>query len=185
MKTTNVFSKNLQAYNQFKGTQTLIADQGGQGSSKTVSILQLLYQIARTSKSKKRITIASYALPHLKGGAMQDFEDILTNEGIQPDSVRNKSEHMYFIGKSEITFVGIEGNEAKATGPRRDILYLNEANKRVAYKVFELMNARTRLATFIDFNPSAEFWFHEQHIPNFDYHIIKSTFRDNEYLPKR
>lgn len=185
MKTTNVFQRNLEAYLRYKGSQTIIANQGGQGSSKTISILQLLKTIAETSKSKKRITIASYALPHLKGGAMQDFDDILYRDGINPNDVRNRSEQKYFLGNSEITFVGIEGNEAKATGPRRDILYVNEANKRIAYKVFELMNARTRLATFIDFNPSAEFWFHTDVIPNFDHELIKSTFIDNPYLPQR
>jgi phage terminase large subunit len=185
MKTTNVFSRNLEAYNEYKGSQTLIANQGGQGSSKTVSILQLIYQIAKTSKSKKRITIASYALTHLKGGAMQDFEDILISDGVNIAEVKNKSESMYFIGRSEITFVGVEGNEAKATGPRRDILYINEANKRITYNVFELMNARTRLATFIDFNPSAEFWFHNKIQKDFEPCLIKSTFLDNPYLPDR
>lgn len=176
---------NLAAYNQYKGSQTIIANQGGQGSSKTRSILQLLFLIAKTAKTKKRITIASYALTHLKGGAMQDLDDILQDEGIDPNTVKHKSESKYYIGKSEITFVGIEGNEAKATGPRRHILYINEANKRIAYKIFELMNARTSLATFIDFNPSAEFWLHTEVMPNFDYELIKSTFLNNPYLPKR
>lgn len=185
MDTTNVFSRNLDAYLTHKGTQAIIANQGGQGSSKTISILQLLYLIALHSSVKLRITIGSYALPHLRAGALQDFEDILIREDISPESVRNKSEFKYFIGRSELSFVGIEGNEAKATGPRRDILYINEANKRIDYKVFELMNARTRLATFIDFNPSAEFWFHEKIVPNFEHVLIKSTFLDNEYLPER
>lgn len=185
METTNVFSRNLDAYLAYKGTQTIISNQGGQGSSKTVSILQLLYLIARYSRKKLRITIGSYALPHLRAGAMQDFDDILIGEGLNPDGLRNKSEFKYFIGRSEITFIGIEGNEAKATGPRRDILYINEANKRITYQVFELMNARTRLATFIDFNPSAEFWFQEKVIPNFSHKIIKSTFLDNPFLPER
>jgi len=185
MKTTNVFCSNLDAYLRYKGTQTLISNSGGQGSSKTISILQILFEIARTSKTKKRITIASYALPHLKGGAMQDFDDILTGEGIAINTVKNIAESKYVINKSEITFIGIEGNESKVTGPRRDILYINEANKRITYKVFELMNARTRLMTFIDFNPSSEFWFHEKVMPNFPYHLIKSTFLDNPYLPIR
>ena len=185
MQTTNVFSLNLAAYLKYKGTQTLIADQGGQGSSKTISILQLLYNIAKYAKTRKRITIASYALPHLKEGAMADFEDILVGEGIDPSGVRNKSESKYFIGKGEFTFIGIEGNESKVTGPRREILYVNEANRRIAYKIFELMNARTSIITFIDFNPSAEFWLHEKHLPNFDCELIKSTFLDNPYLPER
>lgn len=185
MRTTNVFKQNVIAYNKHKGTQAVITNQGGQGSSKTRSILQLIYHISNTSRSLKRITIGSYALPHLKGGAMQDLDELLMEEGIYPDSVKNKTEHKYHIGKGEISFVGIEGNEAKATGPRRDILFINEANKRIAYNVFELMNARTKLATFIDFNPSREFWFHDKIMPNFPYELIKSTYLDNPYLPKR
>jgi phage terminase large subunit len=176
---------NLAAYQKFKGSEVIISNQGGQGSSKTMSILQLLYIIAKHSKIKKKITVASYALPHLKAGAMSDFDDILISDGVQPDSVKNKSDHIYFIGKSEISFTGIEGNEAKVTGPRRDILYINEANKRIRYNVFELMNARTRLATFIDYNPSSEFWFHDKVMPNFRYELIKSNYTHNPYLPKR
>jgi phage terminase large subunit len=180
-----VFKWNLKAYQDLKGTEAIIANQGGQGSSKTMSILQLLFVIAKYSKKKLKITVASYALPHLKAGAMSDFDDILIGEGIQPDHVKNRTDHIYFIGNSEIIFVGIEGNEAKVTGPRRDILYINEANKRIRYNVFELMNARSRLMTFIDFNPSSEYWFHEKVVPNFKHQLIKSNYTNNPYLPKR
>jgi len=183
MKCTNVFSRTLSAFHQFRNTNTIIVDQGGQGSSKTRSIVQILYLIAKSAK--RNITVTSYALPHLKGGAMRDLDDILIDEGIYPDNVRNKSENTYYINQSTIEFVGVEGNEARATGPRRDILYVNEANKKISYNVFELMNARTRETTFIDFNPSREFWFHDKIIPNFKYVLIKSTYLDNSYLPKR
>jgi phage terminase large subunit len=116
---------------------------------------------------------------------MHDFETILTEEGFNLGEIRNKAENKYYIGKCEFIFVGIEGNEARATGPRREILYVNEANKRISYKVFELMNARTSLATFVDFNPSSEFWFHTDIVPNFPYQLIKSTFEHNPYLPER
>ena len=185
MKTTEVFSLNLDAYLRLKGTEAIISNQGGQGSSKTMSILQLLFKICQLSKKKIKITVASYALPHLKAGAISDFDNILIEDGIQPDNVKNKSDHIYYINKSEIQFTGIEGNEAKVTGPRRDILYINEANKRIRYNVFELMNSRTRLATFIDYNPSSEFWFHEKVMPNFKYELIKSNYTHNPYLPLR
>lgn len=185
MKTTNIFKHNLLAYLKYKGSQTLIVNQGGQGSSKTMSILQLLLQIAINSKKKLRISIVSYALTHLRGGALHDFETILTQEGFNLSEIRNKAESRYFIGNSEIEFLGVEGNESRVTGPRRDILYVNEANKRISYRLFELMNARTSLATFIDFNPSAEFWFHTEVVPDFAYKLIKSTYLDNPYLPER
>ena len=183
MLTTSVFSKNIAAYNQFSGTGVVIANQGGQGSSKTISIEQILYLVA--NNHKKLITVGSYALPHLKAGAMTDFDKILTGEGIYPDSVKNTSESKYYIKDSIIEFVGIEGNEARVTGPRRDILYINEANKRIRYDVFDLANSRTSDCTFIDFNPSKEFWFHDRIMPSLPYHLIKSNFYDNEYLPER
>jgi phage terminase large subunit len=182
MNTTNVFERNVKAFNN---RIPIIVNQGGQGSSKTISILQFLYILSDNSTKPLFITISSFALPHLKDGAMKDFDMILTNEGIYPDNVRNRSESKYFIGKSEIEFVGIEGNEAKATGPRRDILFMNEANRRIKWEIFDLMNSRTHLCTFIDYNPCAEFWFHDKIVPNFQYELIKSTYLDNPYLPER
>jgi len=185
MIVTEVLEWNLDAYERTKGSQAIIVNQGGQGSSKTISILQLLVLIALKSKRKLYFTIASYALTHLRGGALRDFEDILQAEGINVAQVRNRAESRYYLGRCEFEFVGIEGNEARATGPRRDILYINEANKRIDYRVFELMNARTRVATFIDFNPSAEFWFHEKVQPHFKHELIKSTYLNNKFLPER
>lgn len=182
MNTTSIFAKNIDAYVN-KTDQVIIANQGGQGSGKTYSILQLLYLIA--IKKKKHITIASYTLPHLKSGAMKDFDSILMGEGMEIANVKNKSESTYYLRDSIIEFVGIEGNEAKATGPRRDILYINEANRKIKYEVFDLMNSRTHDCTFIDFNPNAEFWFHEKVMPNFPYKLIKSTYQDNPFLPER
>lgn len=185
MTVTEVFEWNLDAYERTKGSQAIIVNQGGQGSSKTISILQLLVLIALKSKRKLYFTIASYALTHLRGGALRDFENILQAEGINVAQVRNRAESRYYLGRCEFEFVGIEGNEARATGPRRDILYINEANKRIDYRVFELMNARTRVATFIDFNPSAEFWYHKKVQPHFKHELIRSTYLNNKFLPER
>ena len=127
IKLTNIFKRNLQAYNE--GAK-LVINQGGQGSSKTFSVLQLLYLLAKHHGPKK-ITIASYALPHLKSGVMPDFDKILASFGENPGLLKNKSENTYQIGDSVIEFFGIEGNVAKAHGPRRDILFINECNRKI------------------------------------------------------
>jgi phage terminase large subunit len=182
LKYTKIYYENLKAFND---KVDLIVNQGGQGSSKTISILQVLKDIWITIPNL-RITVAAYALPHLKAGAINDFRNILRDSNMNPDLYYARSEYtFYYPNKSYIEFVGIEGNLAKATGPRRDILYVNEANKRISYEVFELMNARTHLTTFIDFNPSSSFWFHEEIQPNFSHRLIKSTYIDNPYLPDR
>ena len=178
---TNVFDRNLDAY---ESGAHLIINQGGQGSSKTYSILQLLYLIAQ--KDRKRITVASYALPHLKQGAMADFDKILESFNQNPAALKNISESTYYIGRSSIEFFGVEGNIAKAHGPRRDILFINECNRKITYEVYDMLATRTQGAVFLDFNPDQEFWLHEKVIPDFDHVLIKSTYLDNlDYLPKK
>lgn len=181
IKLTNIFRRNLQAYNN--GAK-LVINQGGQGSSKTFSVLQLLYLLAKHHGPKK-ITIASYALPHLKSGVMPDFDKILASFGENPGLLKNKSENTYQIGDSVIEFFGIEGNVAKAHGPRRDILFINECNRKITYEVFDQLNTRTQGCTFLDFNPDTEFWLHEKVLPYFEHTLIKSNFTDNPYLPEK
>lgn len=181
-KFTNVFN---QIWDAYKAGEKLIILQGGQGSSKTHSTLQLLALIAKTQQNK-RITIASYALPHLKSGVMIDFDKILAEFNINPGLVKNKSDSVYrFPSGSTVEFFGIEGNIAKAHGPRRDILFINECNRKITYEVFDQLNTRTQESTFLDFNPDQSFWLHEKVIPNFEHIVIKSNFTDNPYLPEK
>ena len=177
---SDVFFKNLDAY---QSGEHLIINQGGQGSSKTFSILQLLYFIAK--QETKRITIASYALPHLKQGAMADFDKILDSMGENPGLMKNISESAYTIGKSTIEFFGIEGNIAKAHGPRRDILFINECNRKITYEIYDQLATRTQGTVFLDFNPDCEFWLHEKVLPNFKHTLIKSNFINNPWLPEK
>lgn len=176
---TDIFFKNLEAY---EAKHNLIINQGSTGSSKTWSILQLLYTIAKFSEEGLVISIASYALPHLKLGAIRDFERILLDFGEEPSAICNKTENIYKIGHSIVEFFGIEGNMAKVHGPRRDILYINEANKKITYDIFDQLHTRTRRCTIVDFNPTAEFWIHTEVMPNFRHAFIHSTWRNNPYL---
>jgi len=178
MDLTNVFDRNLKAYND---NYRLIINQGSTRSSKTYSILQLLLLIAKHSKKPLVISIVSYALPHLRLGAIREFEKILIDYGIVPDKVRNKTENTYIIGKSIIEFFGVD-NLAKVHGPERDILYINEGNYIKSYEIVSQLLIRTRQTAFIDFNPSREFWYHEEIEGKRDYKFIHSTYKDNKYL---
>jgi phage terminase large subunit len=176
---TDIFFKNSDAY---QGKENLIINQGSTGSSKTWSILQLLYLIAKQSQEGLVISVTSYALPHLKMGAIRDFDKILIEFGINPGEICNRTENIYKINKSIIEFFGIEGNLAKVHGPRRDILFINEANKKITYDIFDQMHTRTRICTFLDYNPTSEFWVHTEVMPNFQHRYIHSTWRDNPFL---
>lgn len=177
MQTTSVFSKNIKAYNE---GVNLIVNQGGTRSSKTYSILQLLFIIAMYSKKPLIISIVSYALPHLKLGAMRDFENILIKEGIIISDVKNISESFFKIGKSIIEFFGTE-NMGKVHGPARDILFINEANY-VKYDIYDQLAIRTTGTVFIDYNPTRAFWYHDNIQNKVQHSFIQSNYQDNEFL---
>lgn len=168
---------------------TLIVNQGGTGSSKSRSIIQILLYLALTSKTKLRISVVSYTLPHLKGGVMQDLDSELILLNFNPSKYKNSSTNTYHFqhNGSFIEFFGVEGpaGKAKAHGPRRDILFLNEANNKIEYETFDQLNQRTHMFTILDYNPRSEFWYHEKIKPNFAHAFIQSNFSDNPYLPQR
>lgn len=179
MQTTSVFERNLLAY---QGGAPIICNQGGTRSSKTYSVLQLIAIVALYSPKPLIISIVSYALPHLKLGAMRSFEAILADLGVSVPSVKNITESQYRIGASLVEFFGVD-NAAKVHGPERDILFVNEANF-VKGEIFDQLRIRTRGTIFVDFNPSREFWFHEDDFQGLNPLVIKSTYLDNEHLSK-
>ena len=129
-KLTEIYFQNQRAFHE---GHNLVINQGSTGSSKTWSILQLLYIIAKYSTESLIISVCSYALPHLKLGAIREFDKMLIEFGENPAAICNRSENIYHIGNSVIEFFGIEGNLAKVHGPRRDILFINECN---IWKIF-------------------------------------------------
>ena len=179
-KLTPVFRQISQAY---LAGHDLIILQGGQGSSKTWSALQFFDLIAKHSPERFIFTICSYALPHLKLGAIRDFEKILLSFDEKPDTIHNKTDHFFRVGNSLIDYFGIRDNYSKVTGPRRDFLFMNEINNRITYDDFDQLNQRTHKCTIVDYNPRSEFWLHDEVLPHFKHAFIKSTYRDNPYLP--
>ena len=175
MITTEVFDKNLQAYNF---GYRFIANKGGSRSSKTFSELQLFFLISSFSRKSRKITVVSHSFPHLEGGAVSDFENILEHEGIIVDLVRNIKPRYYKIGKCIIEFIGFD-NPGKALGAARDILLINEANL-MDFSICHQLMQRTRECVFMDWNPAYEFWFDtEKYEERSNCKIIHSTFIDN------
>lgn len=178
MKLTNVFKYNIDA---FKNGSRYIINQGGTSSSKTWSILQLLFFIA-LRRENYVISVVSETLPHLKRGAMRDFQRILESVEMQGDENHNKSTNTFRIGTSIIEFFSAD-DSTKMRGARRDVLYINECNN-VDKRAFDELSVRTRIATFVDYNPTAEFYIHDfmNERKSGDYTFIQSTYKDNQYL---
>lgn len=155
---------------------------GGTAASKTVSILIWLIDYAQTQKNEL-ITVVSESFPHLSGGAMRDFENILKSNNYWEEKrwVRNPRPMYTFHTGSIIEFISVD-TYGKAHGPRRDILFINEANN-LNYRIADQLITRTRKIVWLDWNPSEEFWFYTEILPNRnDIDFITLTYLDNEAL---
>lgn len=184
-KLTTVYRQNAEAYIARPAIRRAL-NEGGTSSSKTVSILQLLNQIARYSKRDMVITVSSESMPHLKRGCIRDFFNII-GESQQLNPNYSQTEHIYDYTnggvKRQLEFVAID-EPSKARGGRRQIYFLNEANNN-PYDAFKEMDIRTELFTFLDWNPTSSFWAHEHLIGNPENAYIHSTYKDADWVLPR
>ena len=153
---TSVFTKNYDAL--MDPAKRIAVNEGGTYSSKTYSILQLLVDL-NLHRTKPLITsVVSESLPHLKLGCIRDFKAIVGDD-FRTDQW-NASEQMYLFNRSVVMEFFSADQPGKASGPRRDILYVNEVNH-VPKPVVDQLDMRTHRFVFVDFNPTHEFWVHE------------------------
>ena len=151
---------------------------GGQGASKTISILQLIIQSLATKE--KEATVLSSELSKMKRTVIRDYKKICKDWGTlknEHDFNKSESKHDYFNG-SYLDFLGADVNDV-GKGFRRDILYINEADKMDVDTAVQFIS-RAGL-TIIDYNPDALFWGDEYINEN---NFLTLTFEDNEYLPE-
>jgi len=153
-------------YANHQATEDIIINQGGTDSTKTYSILQLLIVIASTTKapvSDPIITVLSESVPNSKKGAYRTFQSILQTSPYAENQIKNwnvTDRTIIFKTGWILEFVGAT-DEQNAKQGKRQYLFVNEANG-VAWPIFWQMAKRTRIRTFIDYNPTAPFWVHEK-----------------------
>lgn len=153
--------------------------QGGSSAGKTFGIIPIL--IDRAIKNPLyEITIIGQSVPHLKSGAMKDFLKIMKMTNRYISNNWNISDRVYtFTNGSTISFVNADGD--KAIGPRRNCLYINEANL-IDYNTYNQLSIRTSDDIFIDYNPVNKFWVHNEVLTEDDSELLILTYKDNEAL---
>lgn len=173
---TPVFEANKKAYES--GKYRIIANEGSTRSSKTVSLCQLLALWIPVEYERKRISIVSPSLPHLKRGARREFINALQGARTYDDDHFNKTDNIYnYENGSYVEFFGVEDG-GKVHGPGRDILYVNEANL-IPYDTYKQLAIRTNEVIFIDYNPADEFSWVYTEADKLSSKIIHSTYRNN------
>lgn len=112
---------------------------------------------------------------------MRDFENIMKSHHYWKEADWNATNSVYTFGSTKIEFFSADQSE-RVKGPRRSILFINEANN-VSYETYIQLEIRTEKVIWLDWNPVSEFWFYTElkDKPNVDF--ITLTYKDNEALP--
>jgi phage terminase large subunit len=122
-------------------------------------------------------------MPHLKRGAMRDFLNIMEQHGYFKEDSWNRTDYIYtFESGNKIEFFSLDMPH-KVRGPRRKRLFINEANN-IPRETFDQLEVRTEEEIWLDWNPTAPFWFHEDLQQREDVDSIILTYLDNEGLPE-
>ena len=154
--------------------------QGGTSASKTFSILWVLSNKAMHIPNLE-ISVVAESIPHIRRGALRDFEKIMRWGGRYNPNSFNRSLLKYeFLNGSFIEFFSAD-DSSKLRGARRDILYINECNN-ISFQAYNELAIRTKKEVYLDFNPANEFWVHTELKDESDADFIILTYKDNEAL---
>ena len=160
------------------------AIQGGTSAGKTVGIIEVLIDMAQRDEVPTISSIVSESFPHLKRGAILDFLSIMQQQDYFQDKRWNKTDYTYtFETGSKIEFFSVD-QPGKVRGPRRDRLFMNEANN-ISHDTFDQLEVRTKEFIFLDWNPVSEFWYYDKVANRPDCEHLILTYKDNEALDKR
>lgn len=158
---------------------------GGTRSGKTYSILQMLIMRAayaeKHNKPKTITSVVSETIPHLKRGAIRDFETIMRKAEYWDESRWNRTDLIYTFGNGSIIEFFSADSPDKVHGPARDHLFINECQN-IPYDVARQLFVRTADRIILDYNPVQQFWVHEKIQPKDNCVSIHSTYKDNNFL---
>ena len=171
----------------------IIVNEGGSSSSKTFSTVFDLILLAAYPDFRKqvlskhwpdlankplRISFVSHSLPHIKRGVYRDFKINMEELGLWDEEQWRATDFIYtFKDGSYIELFGLE-DESRARGPRRDILFVNEANL-ITKGLFDQLAMRTVGPSLIDLNPSDFHCWCYEIADNPKNKRLHSTYKDN------
>lgn len=175
-------------YANYSAKEKIVINQGGTSSSKTYSLCQLLF-LKAIEEHGAIITITGESIPNLKKGAYRDAQTIYsTNSEIERYVLSwNKSDRIFIFKNGSIIEFVSNLDEQSAKNGKRDYLFVNEANG-IDWQIFFQLAIRTRKQIFIDYNPSAPFWAHDNLIGKNEndlsasVRLIISDHRHNNFL---
>jgi phage terminase large subunit len=198
-----LFKENLERYWDPKrpalGQANCVVNQGGTDSSKTYTMIQLFSYIGSyfpvpSNGDIPLMTVLNESIPNSKKGPYRIFEQLYsTNEYLRDSVVKwdRGSRTIHFDTGWILEFISAP-NEQQAKQGKRQYLFVNEAQA-IPWLVFWQMCKKTRICTYIDYNPTAPFWAHDELISKphpeanelgVRVRLIISDHRHNPFLSK-
>ena len=171
-----LYDANMQA------VERTIVNQGGTASGKTYSIMQVLFTLGM-QEQRQVITVVGQDIPNLKVGAYRDAKTILDSSQYLRawyPTINEGERIIKCINGSIIEFKSYKDAQDAKNG-KRDYLFVNEANG-IPYDIYWQLAIRTRKKVFLDYNPSARFWVHDELLGRQDVRLIISDHRRNYFL---
>ena len=159
-----------------------VVNQGGTSSGKTYSIMQVLFTLGMEDKGSVT-TVVGQDIPNLKKGAYRDAKRILDGSELLRwwwPSINEGERIIKCRNGSIIEFSSFKDAQDAKSG-KRDYLFLNECNG-IAYDIYWQLAIRTRKKVFMDYNPTARFWCHDEVIGHEGVKLIISDHRKNYFL---
>ena len=140
----------------------VLVNQGGTSSGKTYSIMQVLFELGY-EEPNSIITVVGQDIPNLKVGAYRDAKTIMNSNDLVTDfyPTINEGERIIKCKNGSIIEFKSYADAQDAKSGKRDYLFVNEANG-ISYDIYWQLAIRTRKKVFIDYNPTARFWAHDE-----------------------
>lgn len=177
MKTSRIYTDTRSAIR----THRRIVHQGGQWSGKTVNILGAI--ASEVAEKPIVATITSMSFPHLKAGALRDFERFVMPSFDETITKYRQTDHVVLFESGGLMEFKSYKDEVDARGGKRNILFINEANT-FDYMTYFQLDSRSDV-TIIDYNPSVRFWSHDKVIGEPGTKFLRSWHEHNPFLDAR
>lgn len=144
--------------------------QGGRRSGKTQATIRHLLRLCAAIGGDLKVLVVCFQHPQLLK-TIEDFT-MITGITVHADEARTEGALWQFCNFDDFT---------KAQGSQCDYLFINEALN-LPEEIGDTLVQGVRRQTFYNYNPTRSAWV-QKYVADDGHNLIKTTFKDNAYLP--
>lgn len=158
--------------------------QGSARSGKTWGVIYWIWHLIENYQGMD-IGVCRENSPTLISTVLKDFVEVGLELKLYDERYHNKTRNIYTYNNNTVEFFALD-DEGKARGRKRDILFMNEAN-RLQWDLVNQLMLRTTSKIIMDFNPSeVDSWIYDQILIRDTCAFLKTTYKNNvRFLPEK